>query len=48
MANKMEYMIITLPPTTNAAQESINHFAQQGWIVICALADYRLILGREV
>jgi hypothetical protein len=43
----MEYMILTLPPTTKAEEKLINEYAEQGWIVICTLADYRLILGRN-
>jgi hypothetical protein len=48
MEQKMEYMILSVH-TANvvATEESINHFAQQGWIVICALSDYRILMGRE-
>jgi len=45
---KMEYMVLSLGTGVRETQESINYFAQQGWIVICAISDYRLILGREV
>jgi len=45
---KMEYMVLSLSTGLREIEESINHFAQQGWIVICALNDFRIILGREV
>jgi hypothetical protein len=43
----MEYMILTLSTSKNVGERLINELAAQGWRVICPLADYRLILGRE-
>lgn len=40
-------MILTLPATTKSAENLLNEYAKQGWILICSLADYRLILGRQ-
>jgi hypothetical protein len=48
MEQKMEYMVLSLSTSVKEIEESINHFAMQGWIVICALTDYRLLLGREL
>lgn len=44
----MEYMILTLPLGTTSAEEALNQWAKEGWTVICALAEYRLVLGRPV
>jgi hypothetical protein len=47
MEQKMEYMIITISDSSGNVT-TINHFAQQGWIVICSLGNSKLIMGREV
>lgn len=44
----MEYMILDLPFSKTSIEELINEFAQQGWRIICSVAEYRLILGREI
>lgn len=43
----MEYMIVNLPMSSSLAEGEINHFAEQGWNIICSLSEYRLILGRK-
>ena len=43
----MKYMIFTLPTSSSSAEELINIYAKEGWEVICPLAEYRLILGKE-
>jgi hypothetical protein len=48
MEQKMEYMVLSLSTGIREIEESINHFARQGWIVICPLNNFRLLLGREV
>ena len=48
MTNKMEYMVLSVSTSVIEIEESINHFAMQGWIVICSLNNFRLLLGREV
>lgn len=43
----MDYLVLVLPTTTKKAQELINEYANLGWRVICQIADYKLLLGRE-
>jgi|WetSurSiteA1Bulk_404760.scaffolds.fasta_scaffold44913_2 hypothetical protein len=44
----MEYMILTLVSSTKSSEDLLNEYAKLGWILICPLAEYRLVLGRKI
>lgn len=47
MLKIMEYKIFRLPSVSIEATTELNRLAKLGWIVICAVTDFILLLGRE-
>ena len=44
---KMEYKLLVLPTSVNSTDKLINEMAKEGWKILCALSEYKLILVRE-